>query len=88
MNSKYRGNVAYGYQYSDTYTYDAIGNMLTKAQSQDRLVWDNQTVNTSDTYPVVSQLAGSRFDHNVTGLTFSLGVPVHERPAARGRACD
>ena len=73
MNAKYRGNVAYGYQYSDTYTYDAIGNMLTKAQSQDRLVWNNQTVNTKDTNPVVTQLAGSTFDHNVTGLTFSLG---------------
>jgi RHS repeat-associated protein len=73
MTAKYRGNVAYGYQYSNAYTYDAIGNMQTKAQSQDRLVWNNQTVNTKDTNPVVDQLAGSTFDHNVTGLTFSLG---------------
>ena len=73
MSAKYRGNVAYGYQYSDTYTYDAIGNMLTKAQSQDRLVWNNQTVNTKDSNPVADQLTGSTFDHNVTGLTFSLG---------------
>ena len=72
MSGKYRPNVAYGYQYSDTYTYDEIGNIKTKAQSQDRLVWDNQTVNTSDTNPVVTQLAGSRFDHNVTALTYSL----------------
>ena len=32
MSGKYRPNVAYGYQYSDTYTYNEIGNMLTKAQ--------------------------------------------------------
>ncbi len=73
MTAKYRGNVAYGYQYSNAYTYDAIGNMQTKAQSQDRLVWNNQTVNTKDTNPIATQLSGSTFDHNVTGLTFSLG---------------
>ena len=92
MTSKYRGNVAYGYQSSDTYTYDEIGNIKTKAQSQDRLVWDNQTVNTNDTNPVVTQLASSRFDHNVQGLTYSLSytypaarphgaTPVNETPA-------
>jgi RHS repeat-associated protein len=72
LSGKYRPNVAYGYQYSDSYTYDEIGNVKTKAQSQDRLVWDNQTVNTGDPNPVVTQLAGSRFDHNVTALTYSL----------------
>ena len=58
MTGKYRPHVAYGYQYSDTYTYDELGNIKTKAQSQDRLVWDNQTVNVNDTNPVVTQLAG------------------------------
>ena len=89
MSAKYRGNVAYGYQYSDTYTYDAIGNMLTKAQSQDRLVWNNQTVNTKDTNPVVDQLAGSTFDHNVTGLTFSLAYQYTSgRPHAAAPATE
>ena len=92
MTGKYRPMVDHGFQYSDVYTYDAIGNMLTKAQSQDRLVWDNQTVNTSDPNPVVTQLAGSRFDHNVAQLTYNLGyqyttgrphaaTPVTETPA-------
>jgi len=92
MSGKYRPHVAYGYQYSDTYTFDEIGNIKTKAQSQDRLVWDNQTVNESDTNPVSTQLAGSRFDHNVAGLTYSLAytypsarphgaTPVSETPA-------
>ena len=72
MTGKYRPHVAYGYQYSDTYTYDELGNIKTKAQSQDRLVWDNQTVNVNDTNPVVTQLTGSRFDHNVVGLTYGL----------------
>ena len=80
MTEKYRPNVAYGYQSSDTYTFDEIGNIKTKAQSQDRLVWDNQTVNSGDTNPVVTQLAGSRFDHNVPALTYNL---VYTYPAAR-----
>jgi RHS repeat-associated protein len=89
MNAKYRGNVAYGYQYSDTYTYDAIGNFQTKAQSQDRLVWDNQTVNTGDTNPVSTQLAGSRFDHNVNALTFSLAYQyTNGRPHAASQVTE
>src|SRR6185369_6721579 len=70
MSAKYRPNVAYGYQWSSTYTYDEIGNIKTKANSQDRLVWDNQTVNTNDPSPVATQLLGSRFDHNVSALTY------------------
>jgi YD repeat-containing protein len=69
---KYRLAPAYGYQYSDAYTYDELGNIKSKAQSQDRLVWNNQTVNTGDPNPVVTQLAGSTFDHNVGPLTYSL----------------
>ena len=80
MSQKYRGNVAYGYQSSDSYTFDEIGNIKTKAQSQDRLVWDNQTVNQNDTNPVVTQLASSRFDHNVGALTYNLSYTY---PAAR-----
>jgi RHS repeat-associated protein len=80
MSGKYRPHVAYGYQYSDTFTYDELGNMKTKAASQDRLVWDNQTINTNDTNPVVTQLAGSRFDHNVVALTYGLSYTY---PVAR-----
>jgi RHS repeat-associated protein len=80
MTSKYRPKGAYGYQSADTYTYDEIGNIKTKAQSQDRLVWDNQSVNTNDLDPVATQLAGSRFDHNVAPLTYTLGYTY---PAAR-----
>src|SRR5262249_52826701 len=36
MSGKYRPNVAYGYQYSDSYRYDETGNITRKAQSQDR----------------------------------------------------
>jgi RHS repeat-associated protein len=71
-SGKYRGNVAYGYQYSDTYRYDETGNITRKAQSQDRLVWDNQTVNTNDADPVSTQLAGSRFDRNLAPVTYTL----------------
>jgi RHS repeat-associated protein len=72
MTGKYRPHVAYGYEYADTYTYDELGNIKTKAQSQNRLVWDNQTVNVNDANPVVTQLAGSRFDHNVITPTYGL----------------
>jgi RHS repeat-associated protein len=72
LNGKYRPAPAYGYQYSSAYTYDEVGNIKTKANSQDRLVWDNQTVNTGDSNPVATQLAGSRFDHNVGPLTYTL----------------
>jgi RHS repeat-associated protein len=80
MSQKYRGHVAYGYQSNDTYTFDEIGNIKSKAQRQDRLVWDNQTVNQGDTNPVATQLAGSRFDHIVSGLTYNLSYTY---PAAR-----
>lgn len=73
LTGKYRPHVAYGYQYSDSYTYDEIGNMTKKAQSQDRLVWTNQNVTpTTDPVQAMAQLNGSTFDHNVTGLTYSL----------------
>jgi RHS repeat-associated protein len=72
MTAKYRPNVAYGYQHTTTFRYDEIGNFTRKAQSHDRLVWDNQTVNTSDQIPEVTQLAGSRFDHNIIGTSYTL----------------
>ena len=71
-NAKYRPHVAYGYQWADTLTYDETANIKTKAQTHDRLVWDTQTVNTNDTNPVVTQLAGSRFDHNTANLSYTL----------------
>jgi RHS repeat-associated protein len=72
MALKYRPHVAYGYQSSTTFRYDEIGNFTRKAQSHDRLVWDNQTVNTSDQTPEVTQLAGSRFDHTILGTSYTL----------------
>ena len=72
LTGKYRPHVAYGYQYSDAFQYDEIGNIKRKAQSHDRLVWDNQTVDPFDVDPVTTQLAGSRFDHNEVGLTYTL----------------
>ena len=71
MSAKYRPHVAYGYEWSDMFTFDEIANIKTKAQTHNRLVWDNQP-NTNDTNPVVTQLANSRFDHNTVGLSYSL----------------
>ena len=72
MSAKYRAERRVRLPVVGHLTYDETGNIKTKAQSQDRLVWDNQTVNTNDTNPVVTQLAGSRFDHNAANLTYSL----------------
>src|SRR5262245_33725220 len=72
LSGKYRARADFGYQYSDTYTYDELGNIKTKAQSEDRLIWPDKSINTSDPNPVVTQLAGSRFDHNVGELTYSI----------------
>ena len=72
MSSKYRPHVAYGYQSADNLTYDEIGNLKTKAQQLDRLVWDNQTVNMNDPSPVTTQLLGSRFDHTEAAKTYTM----------------
>jgi RHS repeat-associated protein len=72
LSGKYRARADFGYQYSDTYTYDELGNIKTKAQSEDRLIWPDKSINTNDPNPVVTQLGGSRFDHNVGDLTYSI----------------
>ena len=73
LSGKYRRRVGEGMQYSDSFTYDAVGNFQKKAQSQDRLVWDNQNVTpTYNPSVAMTQLDGSRFDHNVQNLTYTL----------------
>jgi RHS repeat-associated protein len=73
LTGKYRATPSFGYQWSDTFVYDNIGNIKNKAQSQDRLAWDNTNVTpTFDPTEAIGQLDGSRFDHNVVATTYTL----------------
>jgi RHS repeat-associated protein len=72
LTGKYRPQATFGYQWSDSFTYDTLGNITKKAQSQDRLAYDGNVTPTSDPEEAIGQLDGSSFDHNVPALTYTL----------------
>jgi RHS repeat-associated protein len=76
---KYRSNPSYGYQYANSFSYDEIGNLTKKAQSHDRLVWDNQST---------TGLPGSRFDHNIRDTTYTLDYVYQTRPHGAAKVIE
>ena len=80
-NGIYRGWPGHGFRYNTAFTYDEIGNLSQKAQSQDRLVWANNDVSTG--------LSGSRFDHNVRQTTYTLDYRYESgRPHAASKTIE
>jgi RHS repeat-associated protein len=86
----YRSRRHEGYQWSDGFTYDEIGNFKRKAQTLDRLVWDNQNVTyTTNPTEALNQLNGSRFDHTEVAATYTLDYQyTGPRPHAASRIVE
>jgi RHS repeat-associated protein len=61
---RYRPTPNFGYNYSSTFQYDEIGNLVQKAQLEDRITWENQ-----DPPAGVAALDGWRQDHPIDSVT-------------------